>query len=141
MSTSLFCNTQLVNAPVTTVQAFLQDIGQLSRWNPALSVVTPTAQGVTIHRAGNALNHDEAITITTTPNHVVYHSQGDHLSYRLDFTLIAENQQTRIQEEFSSTDVPNVPIPLNLLALIAKHAFAQNLKTLGTLLQLTAGHH
>ncbi|KRN03251.1 hypothetical protein FD13_GL000031 [Levilactobacillus senmaizukei DSM 21775 = NBRC 103853] len=129
----LFTNQVLITADRATVHAILADAQQLLTWNPAISSVAGNGHQFRIDRTTAALNQHELLTITTTPNQVIYDSTGGRLVYQLRFHLTSVTDQTLIEEELWTADGSH--LPLKLLAPIAKQAFAANLNQLRRLIE------
>ncbi|MFC6275279.1 SRPBCC family protein [Levilactobacillus tangyuanensis] len=129
----LFTNQVLINADRASVHAILADAQQLLTWNPAISSVAGNANQFRIDRTTAALNQHELLTITTTPDQIVYDSTEGRLAYQLRFRLTSTAEHTLVEEELWTADGSH--LPLKLLAPIAKQAFAANLNHLRRLVE------
>ena len=131
MKSALLTNVAAAQVPLPKMRALLQNLGALPSWAPEVVRVTPTATGFRIARTTNALNSQETIVVTTVDHRVTYTSTGGRLRYQLVFELVPVTpQQTTIQERLYLTDMVYLPVPVSLVAPVAKHAFAQNLSRL-----------
>lgn len=140
MSTEpLFQNHIIIQATQRQVIALLTDLKNLPLWDNEITQVTPTATGAQIGRQSPALNTREQLTVSATPHQVQYHSQGGRLAYHLAFTLTESADQTAVTESLTLSENPALPVPLSLLAPIAKRAFAQKLQALATLAETLEG--
>lgn len=131
MKSAILTNVATAQVPLPRVMARLQNLGTLPSWAPEVVRVTPTATGFQITRTANALNPQETIVVTTVDHRVTYTSTGGRLHYQLVFELVPVTpQQTTIQERLYLTDTVYLPVPVSLVAPVAKHALAQNLSQL-----------
>ncbi len=133
----LFQNVALARVPSERVRTILAHPENLPLWDAEMAEVVPEAGGFHILRHSPALNTEEHVTVTTTADQVIYRSQGGRLAYQLIFTLSSAAKQTTITEALIVPSAESLPLPLSLLAPIAKQAFAQNLQALVTLAEST----
>jgi len=133
MSEILFQNRLFTRAPQQRLQTILSNLENLRLWDAEITQVTVAGSDVDITRQAPALNVHEHLTITTSSNQIIYHSQGGHLAYQLTFTLSGDDTQTVLTEALSVSTSAKFLVPLKLVAPIAKQAFAQKLAALITL--------
>ncbi|WP_407886415.1 SRPBCC family protein [Levilactobacillus sp. N40-8-2] len=129
----LFQNSATTRAHRERLRTILTHPENLPLWDAEIVEVNPEADGFRILRRSPALNTEEHVTVRTTPNKVIYQSQGGRLAYQLVFTLGSAASQTTITEALTVPTTDKLPVPLRLLAPIAKQAFAQNLQAFVTL--------
>lgn len=140
MSTEpLFQNHTIIQATQHQIFALLTDLKNLPLWDNEITRVTPTATGAQIVRQSPALNPREQLTVSAAPHQVQYHSQGGRLAYHLVFTLTESAGQTAVTESLTISANPALPVPLSLLAPIAKRAFAQKLQALANIAEKLEG--
>lgn len=133
MSEILFQNRLFTRAPRQRLQTILSNLENLCLWDTEITQVTVVGNGVNITRQAPALNVHEHLTVTTSSNQVIYHSQGGRLVYQLIFTLSGDDAQTVLTEALSVSTSAGFLVPLKLVAPIAKQDFAQKLAALITL--------
>lgn len=130
MSEILFQNHVLTRAPQQRLQTILSNPETLRLWDNEIMQIAAVGNGVDITRQTPALNTHEHLTVTASANQVIYRSQGGNLAYQLTFTLSGDDTQTTLTETLTVPATAGNLVPLNLLAPIAKHAFAQKLAAL-----------
>jgi len=131
MSENLFQNVIVTHAQLNRLRAILVHPENLPLWDDEITQVVPATDGeVQLTRRSPALNEREWVTVAATASQVIYHSHGGRLAYDLVFTLTGDATQTSLTEELQVTHTTAIPIPLQLLAPIAKQAFAQKLQAL-----------
>ncbi|WP_203641193.1 SRPBCC family protein [Levilactobacillus andaensis] len=127
MSESLFQNVIVTRAQQDRLRVILAHPENLPLWDDEIIQVIPTTNGeVQLTRRPPALNEHEWVTVTTTTDQISYRSHGGRLAYELVFTLTGAT----LTEDLRITRTSAIPIPLRLLAPIAKQAFAQKLQAL-----------
>ncbi|WP_367294999.1 hypothetical protein [Levilactobacillus yonginensis] len=130
MAKNLFQNQLSTHAAHECLLSILVHPENLPLWDDEFTHVEPTSDGYALTRCQPALNEQELLTVTATVNQISYHSQGSQLNYDLTFTFDTTAPLTTLTQELQLAPNSTLPVPLNLLVPIAKHAFAQKLRSL-----------
>lgn len=130
----IFENSTYISAGSDQVREVLANPARIIQWVPEIKIKKIDDKTFQIIRNQSAINRFEQISIENTINQVIYHSIGGKIEYQLIFKFDAENNGTKVVEEFFL--INHVKLPLILFKPVIKHAFNLNLQNLAKLMEM-----